>query len=252
MAESDPILSISGLVVRYGTALALSGVDLDIGRGKVVAVLGSNGAGKSTLARACSGLVPSLSGTIRFDGQDVTSWNAERRRRAGLIYLPEGRGIFPSLTVMENVRLAIRLSDDKSVSIGKAFSLFPALEGRKTQRASSLSGGEQQMLSLVRALAVDPKLVVIDEPSLGLAPLMVDLVYETLERAKRSSLSIVLIEQFAQKALTFADDCVILRRGQVTWKGGSDHAPDQLAKHYFGGDDQEEGPHDQQCDRNGR
>ena len=234
MPEPNPILSVAGLEVRYGAALALSDVNLDATEGSVLAILGTNGAGKSTLARACSGLVPCTAGTIHFAGQDVTDWSADRRRRAGLIYLPESRGIFPNLSVLENLRLAVRLMKDKAAALDKAFSLFPVLGQRKGQRAGSLSGGEQQMLSLARALAVDPKLVVVDEPSLGLAPRMVELVFDTLEQAKRSGMTLIIIEQFAHKALALADRCVILRRGQITWNGGADAAATQLSKIYFG------------------
>lgn len=231
---SKPILKVRGLEVRYGAALALSGVNLDLEEGQVLAVLGTNGAGKSSLARACSGLVPCTAGTIEFDGSDVTGWGADRRSRAGLIYLPEGRGIFPNLTVMENLRLAVRLAPSKPVALDRAFMLFPVLASRKAQRAGSLSGGEQQMLSLARALAVEPRLVVVDEPSLGLAPKLVDLVFDNLETAKQAGLTLVVIEQFAHKALALADRCVILRRGSVSWTGTAAEAADQLSKYYFG------------------
>jgi branched-chain amino acid transport system ATP-binding protein len=234
MSEPDRILSVAGLEVRYGAALALSGVTLDLTEGSVLAVLGANGAGKSTLARACSGLVPPVAGTIRFAGQDVTGWSADRRRRGGLVYLPEGRGIFPNLSVFENLRVAVRLKEDKAAALDKAFTLFPVLGQRKRQRAGSLSGGEQQMLSLARALAVDPKLVIVDEPSLGLAPKLVDMVFETLEDAKRSGMTFIIIEQFAHKALALADRCIILRRGRMTWNGDAVAAAGHLAEHYFG------------------
>jgi branched-chain amino acid transport system ATP-binding protein len=234
MSERDRILSVAGLEVRYGAALALSGLDLDIAAGSVLAVLGTNGAGKSTLARACSGLVPPAAGAVRFAGQDATGWSADRRRRAGLIYLPEGRGIFPNLSVFENLRIAVRLSTDKPAALDKAFALFPVLGERRRQQAGSLSGGEQQMLSLARALAVDPKLVIVDEPSLGLAPKMVEMVFDNLEGAKQSGLTMIIIEQFAHKALALADRCLILRRGRMTWTGAASTAEQHLAEHYFG------------------
>ena len=234
MSEPDHILSVAGLEVRYGAALALSGVNLDVTEGGVLAVLGANGAGKSTLARACSGLVPPTAGAIRFAGQDVTSWSADRRRRAGLVYLPEGRGIFPNLSVAENLRIAVRLNKDKTTALDKAFSLFPVLNKRKRQQAGSLSGGEQQMLSLARALAVDPRLVIVDEPSLGLAPRLVEAVFETLQVARQSGMTLIIIEQFAHKALALADRCIILRRGRMTWNGDADVAGTHLTRHYFG------------------
>ena len=234
MSEPDCMLSVSGLEVRYGAALALSDVNLDLTKGSVLAILGANGAGKSTLARACSGLVRSVAGTINLAGQDVTGWSADRMRRAGLIYLPEGRGIFPDLSVMENLRIAIRLKDDKAEALDRAFSLFPVLGQRKRQQASSLSGGEQQMLSLARALVVDSKVVIVDEPSLGLAPKLVEQVFETLAIAKRSGMSLIVIEQFTQKALALADSCIILRRGRLSWAGPAGQAEANLAQHYLG------------------
>lgn len=234
MSGPDCMLSVVGLEVRYGAALALSDVSLDLTEGGVLAILGANGAGKSTLARACSGLVPSAAGTIKLAGQDVTGWSADRLRRAGLIYLPEGRGIFPDLTVLENLRIAVRLKEDKATALDQAFSLFPVLGQRKRQQAGSLSGGEQQMLALSRALVVDSKVIIVDEPSLGLAPKLVEQVFETLEIAKRAGMSLIIIEQFAQKALALADSCIILRRGRLSWNGAADQAQAHLASHYLG------------------
>jgi branched-chain amino acid transport system ATP-binding protein len=234
MSEPDCMLSVNGLEVRYGAALALSDVSLDLVEGSVLAILGANGAGKSTLARACSGLVPSAAGTIKLAGQDVTGWSADRLRRAGMIYLPEGRGIFPDLSVLENLRIAVRLKEDKAAALDQAFSLFPVLGQRKRQQAGSLSGGEQQMLALSRALVVDSKVIIVDEPSLGLAPKLVEQVFDTLQIAKRAGMSMIIIEQFAQKALVLADSCIILRRGRLSWNGAADQAEAHLAKHYLG------------------
>jgi len=234
MSEPDCMLSVNGLEVRYGAALALSDVSLDLVEGSVLAILGANGAGKSTLARACSGLVPSAAGTIKLAGQDVTGWGADRLRRAGMIYLPEGRGIFSDLSVLENLRIAVRLKEDKAAALDQAFSLFPVLGQRKRQQAGSLSGGEQQMLALSRALVVDSKVIIVDEPSLGLAPKLVEQVFDTLQIAKRAGMSMIIIEQFAQKALGLADSCIILRRGRLSWNGAADQAEAHLAKHYLG------------------
>ena len=234
MSEPDCMLSVNGLEVRYGAALALSEVSLDLAEGSVLAILGANGAGKSTLARACSGLVPSAAGTNKLAGQDVTGWGADRLRRAGMIYLPEGRGIFSDLSVLENLRIAVRLKEDKAAALDQAFSLFPVLGQRKRQQAGSLSGGEQQMLALSRALVVDSKVIIVDEPSLGLAPKLVEQVFDTLQIAKRAGMSMIIIEQFAQKALVLADSCIILRRGRLSWNGAADQAEAHLAKHYLG------------------
>jgi branched-chain amino acid transport system ATP-binding protein len=247
--EKQAILSVSHLEVRYGAALAIADMSLEVGEGSVLAVLGANGAGKTSLARACAGLVPAARGTIRFDGQEITHWSADRRRRAGLVYLPEGRGIFPGLTVAENLRIAVRLAPSRAAALERAFTLFPALAERRGQQAGSLSGGEQQMLSLARAFAVEPRLVVVDEPSLGLAPMLVDMVFETLEKAKRSGLTLIVIEQFAHKALAIADRCVILRRREISWQGTGSEAQAQLSAHYFGGGEPER---DREKPRSGR
>jgi branched-chain amino acid transport system ATP-binding protein len=235
--DRSVLLSISHLEVRYGAALAISDMSLDVTEGSVLAVLGANGAGKTSLARACAGLVPAAGGIIRFGGEEITHWSADRRRRAGLVYLPEGRGIFPSLTVGENLRIAVRLAPSRAAAVERAFTLFPALAQRRGQQAGSLSGGEQQMLSLARAFAVEPRLVVVDEPSLGLAPMLVDMVFETLGQAKQSGLTLIVIEQFAHKALAIADRCVILRRREISWQGTGSEARTQLSAHYFGGSD---------------
>ena len=179
-------------------------------------MLGANGAGKSTLARAVSGLVPSSGGTITFDGRDITKAKPHEIRRAGLVHIPEGRGIFPGLSVQENLRMAVRrvgTPDERRSAIDHAYELFPRLAERRTQRAGTLSGGEQQMLALARALAVPPKLIIADEMSLGLAPLVVDFVFESIERAAETGVTIVLIEQFIHRALGLASQCVILKQG---------------------------------------
>jgi branched-chain amino acid transport system ATP-binding protein len=235
--QADPVLRAQHLDVRYGGSRALTDVSIDLFPGGVVALLGPNGAGKSTLARALSGLVPLAGGRIDFDGQDVSKWPAYRRHRAGLTYIPEGRGIFPGLSVIDNLRMAVRQAggrDKREEAIARAVEFFPFLGDRGMQRAGSLSGGEQQMLALARALAVEPKLVIADEMSLGLAPLVVDVVFEGLERARDMGIAILLIEQFVHRALAMADDCVILSRGEVSWSGRSEEAGPEVLDHYLG------------------
>ena len=198
----------------------------------MVAVLGANGAGKSTLARAVSGLVPPAAGAIRFDGRDITGLPAHRVRQLGLTYIPEGRGIFPGLSVTENLRMAVAQEPrrDRADAIDRAIDQFPVLGTRRSQRAGSLSGGEQQMLALARALAVSPKLVIADELSLGLAPLITESVFESLEQARRSGITIVLSEQFVHRALSMADTCVILTRGRVSWSGPATEAGTEVTR----------------------
>ena len=233
---ADPILEVSDLEVRYGTALALSQLSLGIRRGTVLAVLGPNGAGKSTLARAMSGLVPVRSGAIAFDGADITRKRADQIRARGLLYLPEGRGVFTRLTVSENLRMAAaRLPrGERKDAVERGYALFDVLGRRRRQTAGTLSGGEQQMLSLSRALILNPTLVVADEMSLGLAPLMVDAVFEGLRKARQGGVTILLIEQFVHRALAFADDCVVISRGSSVWSGPAADAKDEVLRRYLG------------------
>jgi branched-chain amino acid transport system ATP-binding protein len=230
------MLEVQGLDVRYGTSQALFGVSLTVEPGTVLAVLGTNGAGKSTLARAVSGLVSPSAGRVHFEGRDVTGFSAHRIRKLGLTYIPEGRGIFPGLSVIDNLRMAVAQERraDRPGAIDRAIERFPVLGRRRTQRAGSLSGGEQQMLALARALAVSPKLVIADEMSLGLAPLVAESVFEGLEEARRSGITIVLSEQFVHRALAMADNCVILTRGHVGWSGPAPDAGQEIIDRYLG------------------
>ncbi len=234
---SETLLVVDGLDVRYGSVQALFGISLDVPAGSVVAVLGANGAGKSTLARAVSGLVPSFSGTVTFDGTDITRAKPHEIRRAGLVHIPEGRGIFPGLSVQENLRMAVRrvgTPGERRSAVDHAYELFPRLADRRSQRAGTLSGGEQQMLALARALAVPPKLIIADEMSLGLAPLVVDFVFENIEMASKSGVTIVLIEQFIHRALGLASQCVILKQGAIAWTGPADGARQEVLDRYLG------------------
>lgn len=230
-------LIVRDLVVRYGDATALSGVSFEVPPGRVLAVLGPNGAGKSSLARAVSGLVRPHSGQVLFGGQDMAAWAANRIRHAGLVHLPEGRGVFRSMSVVDNLRMAAACVPGRQArrdSLSMALEIFPVLASRRRQLAGSLSGGEQQMLSLARALATNPKLIVADEMSLGLAPMMVDLVFEGLDRARASGASVVMIEQYVHRALAFADDCLILQRGQMAWYGPANKAGAEVLGSYLG------------------
>ena len=233
---SEPLLGISDLDVRYGASQALFGVSIDVAPGTVLAVLGANGAGKSTLARAVSGLVAPSAGRVTFDGHDITGLHAHKVRKLGLTYVPEGRGIFPGLSVTDNLKMAVAQEPrhERATAIERAVERFPVLGTRSTQQAGSLSGGEQQMLALARALAVSPKLVIADEMSLGLAPLVTEAVFESLEEARRSGITIVLSEQFVHRALSMADSCVILNRGRVGWSGPASEAGQEVLDRYLG------------------
>jgi branched-chain amino acid transport system ATP-binding protein len=235
-AASDPLLRVEEIDVRYGLSQALFAVSVSVAKGSVLAVLGANGAGKSTLARSISGLVPPASGRIYFDGTDITKKAPHRIRKLGLTYIPEGRGIFPGLSVVDNLRMAVAQEKrgDRPAAIDRAIEMFPVLGDRRMQRAGSLSGGEQQMLALARALAVPPKLIIADEMSLGLAPLVTESVFKALEEARDRGITVVLSEQFVHRALALADQCVILTRGRVGWSGPAREAGQEVLNRYLG------------------
>jgi branched-chain amino acid transport system ATP-binding protein len=230
------MLVVEDLDVSYGSSQALFGVSLEVEAASMVAVLGANGAGKSTLARTVSGLVPPSAGRVTFDGIDVTKRPAHRLSAEGLTHIPEGRGIFPGLTVIENLRMAVKQlkRGDRNAAIDRAIELFPVLGERRRQAAGTLSGGEQQMLALARALAVTPKLIIADEMSLGLAPLVTETVFAGLDQARRSGITVVLIEQFVHRALALADRCIILTRGRVGWSGPASEAHQEVIDRYLG------------------
>ncbi|MCX5096108.1 ABC transporter ATP-binding protein [Streptomyces sp. NBC_00365] len=231
----SPLLAVRDLTVRYGASQALRDVTFEVPPNSALAVLGPNGAGKSTLARALSGAVPAAAGSFALDGRDLTGQPPDAIRRAGLVHLPEGRGVFPTLTVLENLRMATAGDRrGRPAALERAFEIFPVLRERRRQAAVTLSGGEQQMLSLARALTADPRLVIADELSLGLAPKMVDVVFESLRRARAAGVAVVMIEQFASRALDFADRCLVLRRGSVAWAGDAGLAGPELLRRYLG------------------
>jgi branched-chain amino acid transport system ATP-binding protein len=234
---TDALLSVQGLNVKYASVQALFDVSIEVPQGGIVAVLGANGAGKSTFARAVSGLVPPTSGKVVFDGHDITKAHPHEIRRAGLVHIPEGRGIFPGLSVQENIRMAVRrvgTPEQRKTATERAYEMFPRLAERRSQRAGTLSGGEQQMLALARAVAVPPKLIIADEMSLGLAPLVVNAVFESIEQAAQNGVTIVLIEQFVHRALGLASQCVILKQGSVAWTGPADNARQEVLDRYLG------------------
>ena len=233
---SEALLAVENLDVRYGSSQALFDVSLEVAPGSVTAVLGANGAGKSTLARTVSGLVPAAAGRVLFGGEIVSGRPTHRIRKLGLTYIPEGRGIFPGLSVIDNLRMAVAQEkrSERASAIDRAVELFPVLGRRRTQRAGSLSGGEQQMLALARALAVPPRLIIADEMSLGLAPIVAESVFRSLKLAAQAGITIVLIEQFVHRALELADSCVILTRGRVGWSGPAAEARQEVLDRYLG------------------
>jgi branched-chain amino acid transport system ATP-binding protein len=242
-APAPDILRVSEVSLKYADATALYEVSIAVAPGSVTALLGPNGAGKSSVARAVSGLVRAQSGRISFDGEDITSASADRIRRLGVAYLPEGRGVFRSLTVEENLRVALSgvPKAERAAAIDSAVELFPILGDRRRQTAGTLSGGEQQMLSLARVLTRRPRLLIADEISLGLAPLIVEEVFAGLQRVIELGVSVVLIEQFVHRALAIADHCYVLRRGRVVWSGETSEAGADLVEHYLGGPNTDQG-----------
>ena len=188
------MLSIEGLNAHYGASHILQGVDLDLAEGTIAAVLGRNGVGKTTTVRGIMGLVPPTSGCVRLGGIEITGWATHRIARAGIAYVPEGRQIFPDLSVVENIRVAER-RPAKVWPISRLFGLFPSLKERSANKGAQLSGGEQQMLAIARALVSDPKVLLLDEPSQGLAPLVVRELAEVLRRLRNDGVTILLIEQ---------------------------------------------------------
>ncbi len=217
------LLSCSGLQVAYGRTQILFGVDLEVDAGEVLAVLGTNGAGKSTLLRAISGLTAPEGGKVVFDGKDTTGASPVKMARLGLSHMPGGRGIFPDLTVGENLRMAtwVRRRDRKRSDAAqqRALDLFPALAGRLSERAGLLSGGQQQMLALAQALMPEPRLLMIDELSLGLAPVVVAELLEVVRHLRDDGLAILLVEQSAELALQVADRAVFLEKGEARFSG---------------------------------
>ncbi len=236
---SDPLLRVTDVEVAYGEARALFGVSFEVRAGSVTTVLGANGAGKSSLAAAIAGVVKPSGGRIELNGVDITGMAAKKVCKLGIAFVPESRNIFPHLSVRDNLWAQLRFTVPRAqrrAAFDHALELFPVLAERRRQSAGTLSGGEQQMLSLARVLAAPPKLLIADEMSLGLAPKMVDLVFESLGRARAEGVTVLLIEQFVERALGMADDAVILRHGRAGWQGPAAEAGSELLAEYLGGE----------------
>ena len=217
---NDVILSIHDLSVNYGGIEAVKGISFDVHEGEIVTLIGANGAGKSSTLRTIAGLVKPSGGTINFRGDDITGRDATTIVKKGITLVPEGRHIFPDLTVLENLKVGAYLrNDDISGDIQWVYDLFPRLRERSWQAGGTLSGGEQQMLAVGRALMARPKLIMMDEPSLGLAPLVVRDIFEIIRQINRQGVSILLIEQNANMALKVADSAYVMETGCITLSG---------------------------------
>ena len=217
------MLEVEGLHVYYGEIHALKGVTLAVGSGEIVALLGNNGAGKTTTLRALSGLIVPRSGDVRIDGQSITGVLPHEIVLRGLAHVPEGRRIFSSLTVAENLEMGAYSRADSAVraDLDRVFDLFPRLKERVTQVGGTLSGGEQQMLAIGRALMARPRLLLLDEPSMGLAPVLVEQIFETIAEVNRQGTTILLVEQNAAMALSIAHRGYVLETGQIVLTGSA-------------------------------
>jgi len=228
------LLELRDVRAAYGTIEVIHGVDLEVGAGEVVALLGSNGGGKSTLMNVISGLHAPTTGTITFDGADVTATSASARVKQGICAIPEGRGIFPNLTVRENLRLTTYAGVSAAQVEAIAYDRFPRLAERKNQLAGTMSGGEQQMLALARAFVVNPKLLILDELSMGLAPLIVEDLYSRVAALAAEGLALLVVEQFARTILPLATRAAIMAHGVITSVGTPQDIEAQLSASYLG------------------
>ena len=219
-----PLLEIKDMTVGYGRIEALHGISLSVEKGELVTLIGANGAGKTTTMRAISGIRPLNRGSIVFKGQDITKMKAYQRVLAGIVQAPEGRGVFPGMTVQENLDMGHygRKFENKTEykkTIDRVFELFPRLEERRAQYGGTLSGGEQQMVAIGRALMARPELLLLDEPSMGLAPMMIQQIFRIISEINASGVTILLVEQNAQQALSRSDRAYILETGEVVKSG---------------------------------
>jgi len=234
-ATAEPILELFDVRAGYGPIEVLHGVTLTVNRGEVLALLGPNGGGKSTSLKVCSGLVDATSGDIRLAGRSVAGVSADKLARAGLCTIPEGRGVFPNLTVRENLMMCTHSGAKLDQIETIAYERFPRLGERRTQLAGTMSGGEQQMLAMARALATDPAVLLLDELSMGLAPLVVGRLYEIVAQVAASGVSVLVVEQFARTVLGIADRAAIMLHGRITRVGAPDELAAELSSAYLGG-----------------
>jgi branched-chain amino acid transport system ATP-binding protein len=238
VSAPSPLLEVRGLRAGYGAVEVLRGIDLTVGEGEAVALLGSNGAGKSTLNNVMCGLFPAWSGSVLFDGADLTRAHYRDVVKAGLIQVPEGRRIFPNLSVRENLELGAftRAREQRAENLEKSFVLFPRLRERAVQVAGTLSGGEQQMLAIARGLMANPRLLILDEPSLGLSPILVEELFTLIRRLRDGGLAVLLVEQNVGQSLEVVDRAYVLENGAIRFSGLPSQllGSDELRRAYLG------------------
>ncbi len=218
-----PVLKVTGLCAGYGDTEILRGIDIAAGPGEIIAVLGPNGAGKTTLNNVLSGILAPASGSIRFDGEDIAGAPAAELVARGLVHVPEGRRVFPNLSVLENLELGSyrRGRERRAENLERVVSIFPRLRERLPQNAGTLSGGEQQMLAIGRGLMAEPKLLILDEPSLGLAPVLVDLLFSLIQTINKDGLTILLVEQNVARSLEIASRAYVIEQGRIALSGSA-------------------------------
>jgi branched-chain amino acid transport system ATP-binding protein len=233
-----PLLEVDDIHTYYGNIEALKGISLTVEEGEIVTLIGSNGAGKSTTLRSISGVTPPREGAIRFDGEDISTVPPQNIVQRGISQSPEGRHIFPRMTVRENLDMGAYLRrDNYSEDMERVFELFPRLKERERQKGGTMSGGEQQMLAIGRALMARPKLLLLDEPSMGIAPILVDRIYETIKAINEQGTTILLVEQSATHALNASSRGYVLATGEVALSDSSDalQKNEEVQKAYLGG-----------------
>lgn len=234
------ILEVKDLQVYYGVIQALKGISFEVNQGEIIALIGANGAGKTTTLQTITGMIPSKGGSIIYDGQDITRMPGYKLVPMGIAHVPEGRRVFAEMSVLQNLKLGAYTRSNKNEieeTIKMVYERFPRLEERKNQMAGTLSGGEQQMLAMGRALISHPKLLMLDEPSMGLAPLLVEQIFDIIKELHRAGTTILLVEQNAQMALSVADRGYVLETGRVTLTGPGREllADEAVKKAYLGG-----------------
>jgi branched-chain amino acid transport system ATP-binding protein len=239
--RGEPILQVEDLHVSYGKIAALKGVSFEVHKGEVVAMLGANGAGKTTTLNALTGVIPIKSGNVVFNGKSLVNLPTNKITALGVVHVPEGRHIFPDLTVGENLRVAAYLYEKKNKALFSerreyVYNLFPRLKERVNQAGGTLSGGEQQMLAIGRALVTGGELLLLDEPSMGIAPKLVEEIFHTITQIAQSGQTIMLVEQNAMMAMEIANYCYVLETGSLTYEGTSEHirANERIAHAYLG------------------